>query len=66
MKKGVANLEKQVENMKKFNICPVVAINKFVTDTDEEIAFLADKCKELEVPMEVAEVWAKEVKVRKT
>ena len=59
LKKGVANLEKQVENMKKFNICPVVAINKFVTDTDEEIAFLAEKCKELDVPMEVAEVWAK-------
>ena len=59
LKKGVANLEKQVENMKKFNICPVVAINKFVTDTDEEITFLAEKCKELDVPMEVAEVWAK-------
>lgn len=59
LKKGVANLEKQVENMKKFNICPVVAINKFVTDTDEEMAFLAEKCKELDVPMEVAEVWAK-------
>ena len=55
LKKGVANLEKQVENMKKFNICPVVAINKFVTDTDEEITFLAEKCKELDVPMEVAE-----------
>ena len=59
LKKGVANLEKQVENMKQFNICPVVAINKFVTDTDEEITFLAEKCKELDVPMEVAEVWAK-------
>lgn len=59
LKKGVANLEKQVENMKKFNICPVVAINKFITDTAEEIAFLAEKCKELDVPMEVAEVWAK-------
>ena len=59
LKKGVANLEKQVENMKKFNICPVVAINKFITDTDEEIALLAEKCKELDVPMEVAEVWAK-------
>ena len=62
LKKGVANLEKQVENMKKFNICPVVAINKFVTDTDEEITFLAEKCKVfevLDVPMEVAEVWAK-------
>lgn len=59
LKKGVGNLEKQVENMKKFNICPVVAINKFVTDTDEEIAFLAETCKKLDVPMEVAEVWAK-------
>ena len=59
LKKGIGNLEKQVENMKKFNICPVVAINKFVSDTDKEIAFLAEKCKELDVPMEVAEVWAK-------
>lgn len=59
LKKGIGNLEKQVENMKKFNICPVVAINKFESDTDEEIAYLAQKCNELEVPMEVAEVWAK-------
>ena len=59
LRKGIENLEKHVENMKKFNICPVVAINKFVTDTDEEITFLAEKCKELDVPMEVAEVWAK-------
>lgn len=58
LKKGIGNLEKQVENMKKFNICPVVAINKFASDTEEEIAFLAEKCKELEVPMEVADVWA--------
>ncbi|MCR9012349.1 formate--tetrahydrofolate ligase [Gabonibacter chumensis] len=59
LKKGIGNLEKQVENMKKFNICPVVAINKFESDTEEEIAYLAQKCNELEVPMEVAEVWAK-------
>lgn len=58
LKKGIGNLEKQVENMKKFNICPVVAINKFASDTEEEIAFLTEKCKELEVPMEVADVWA--------
>ena len=45
--------------MKKFNICPIVALNKFVTDTDAEIQIVADKCKELGVPMEVAEVWAK-------
>ena len=59
LKKGIGNLEKQVENMKKFNICPVVAINKFVSDTEEEIAYLAEKCRELEVPMEVADVWGK-------
>lgn len=59
LRKGIENLEKHVENMKKFNICPIVALNKFLTDTDEEIRIIADKCKELEVPMEVAEVWAK-------
>lgn len=59
LKRGLENLEKHVENMKKFNICPVVAINKFVNDTDAEIRIVAEKCKELGVPMEVAEVWAK-------
>lgn len=59
LRKGIENLEKHVENMKKFNICPVVAVNKFITDTDAEIQIIADKCKELNVPMEVAEVWAK-------
>lgn len=59
LKKGIENLEKHVENMGKFNICPVVTVNKFATDTDAEIQVIADKCKELGVPMEVAEVWAK-------
>lgn len=59
LRKGIENLEKHVENMKKFNICPIVTLNKFITDTDAEIQIVADKCKELEVPMEVAEVWAK-------
>lgn len=59
LRKGIENLEKHVENMKKFNICPIVAVNKFVSDTDAEIRIIADKCRELDVPMEVAEVWAK-------
>lgn len=59
LEKGIENLEKHVENMKKFNICPIVAINKFATDTDAEIQVIANKCKELEIPMEVADVWAK-------
>lgn len=59
LRKGIENLEKHVENMKKFNICPIVALNKFMTDTDAEIQIIADKCDELGVPMEVADVWAK-------
>lgn len=56
--KGMENLEKHVENMKKFNICPIVAINRFLTDTEEEIELVKEKCKELGVPVEVADVWA--------
>ncbi len=59
LKAGIGNLEKHIENMKHFNICPVIALNRFITDTDEEIQIIADKCKELGVPMEVADVWAK-------
>ena len=59
LRKGIENLEKHVENMKKFNICPIVALNKFVTDTEAEIQLIREKCNELGVPMEVAEVWAK-------
>lgn len=58
LQKGMENLEKHVENMKKFNICPIVALNRFATDTDAEIELIADKCRQLEVPMEVADVWA--------
>lgn len=56
--KGMENLEKHVENMKKFNICPIVALNRFVTDTEAEISLIANKCQQLDVPMEVADVWA--------
>lgn len=59
LKKGIGNLEKHIENMKQFNVCPVVAVNKFVTDTDEEIAFLMEACERLGVHARVAEVWAK-------
>lgn len=58
VRKGLANLEKHVENMHQFQICPVVAINKFSTDTDEEIEIVKNKCKELGVPVAVANVWA--------
>lgn len=59
VKQGIENLEKHVENMRKFNVCPVVAINRFVSDTDAEIAVVKEKCKELGVKAAVADVWAK-------
>ena len=58
LKKGLPNLEKHIENMNQFNVCPVVAINKFATDTDEEIEIIKNKCQELGVAFSVANVWA--------
>lgn len=56
---GVANLEKQIENIKKFNVTPVVAINKFVTDSDEEVQFIKDFCNKMGVKVALSDVWAK-------
>ena len=57
LKKGLPNLEKHIENMRLFNICPVVAINRFATDTDEEIEVVRKRCDELGIPVCVANVW---------
>ena len=43
LKKGLPNLEKHIENMKKFGVPVVVAINRFGTDTDAEIAVLSER-----------------------
>ena len=59
LKAGVANLDKHVENMKKYNVPVVVAINKFVSDTDREVKFIEDHCKEIGVPVALCEVWEK-------
>ena len=56
---GMVNLEKHIENMKLFNVCPVVAINRFLTDTEEEIALVSDFCKSKGAQVAVADVWAK-------
>lgn len=57
--KGIVNLEKQIENMKKYNVPVVVAINKFVTDSDEEIQFIKSFCAKLGVKVALSDVWAK-------
>ena len=57
--KGITNLEKQIENIKKFNVTPVVAINKFVSDSDEEVAYIKEFCNKIGVKVALSDVWAK-------
>ena len=57
--KGVENLEKHIENLRKFNLPIVVALNVFVTDTEKELAFLENWAKEQGVEFSRTEVWEK-------
>ena len=59
LKKGIVNLKTHIENMRKYNVPVVVAINKFHTDTDAEIAYIKEFCEEMQVPVSLAEVFAK-------
>lgn len=56
---GFANLEKHIENVKKFGLPYVVAINKFATDTDEEIEALYKWALDNNHPVSLSDVWAK-------
>ena len=56
---GFVNLKKQIENMRFFGVPVLVAINKFATDTDAEIAELKRLCDEYGVPVELNECWEK-------
>ena len=55
---GFANLARHVENMRKYGIPVVVAINEFVTDTAAEVARLKELCDRIQVPVALASVWA--------
>lgn len=57
--KGIANLEKHIENIRKFNIQPVVAINSFTNDTQEEVNLVIKACQDLDVEAVVSNGWAK-------
>jgi len=52
-------LQKHIENVRKFNIEPVVAINSFASDTEEEVQFVIQKCATLGVQAVLSEGWAK-------
>jgi len=57
--KGIPNLEKHLENIRQFNLVPIISINRFVSDTDSEIEAIQLFAKEKNIRIAVAEVWAK-------
>lgn len=57
--KGIVNLDAHIENIRKFGLPVVVAINAFPTDTAEEMAFIEQHCKEMGVRVALSEVFAK-------
>lgn len=57
--KGFTNLEKHIENVKKFGVPLIVAINNFPTDTDKEVEFIKGRCEQMGVEVSRSEVWAK-------
>lgn len=59
LKKGIVNLKTHIENIHKFGVPVVVAINRFHTDTDAEIAVIKDFCAEMGVEVSLAEIFAK-------
>lgn len=56
--KGIENLEKHIENIRKFNIEPVVAINAFSNDSEQEIQLVKDRCSALGVQAVLSKGWA--------
>jgi len=57
--KGVENLKKHIENIHRFGLPVVVAVNSFTSDTDEEIEFIKDKCAYLSVKIIKSDHWAR-------
>ncbi|AQQ15249.1 Formate--tetrahydrofolate ligase [Corynebacterium glaucum] len=59
LRDGIVNLERHVENVRKFGVTPIVALNLFATDTDAERAFIREWADELGVALGEADVWAR-------
>ena len=55
---GMSNLQRHVENMRKFGVEPVISINRFSADTDAEIELVEEKCRALGVEALMADHWA--------
>lgn len=59
LSKGIVNLEKHIENMKKYGVPIVVTLNRFVSDTEAELTFVKNFCEERDCDFALAEVWEK-------
>jgi len=59
LQKGIANLNRHIENIHKYNLPVVVAINKFPTDTQKELNIVSDECKKIGVTVAISEVFTK-------
>jgi formate--tetrahydrofolate ligase len=59
LKAGIVNLEKHIENLKKFGVPVVVTLNRFITDTDAELSFVENFCKDRDCDFALANVWEK-------
>lgn len=59
LKKGIANLEKHIENVQKFGVPCVVTLNRFVTDTEAELAYVKEFCESKNCEFSLSEVWEK-------
>lgn len=59
IKTGLANLYKHIENIRKFGLPVVVAVNRFPDDTEDELAVISDFCHEVNVEWSLSEVWEK-------
>lgn len=59
LQKGIVNLEKHIENLQKYGVPVIVSLNRFVTDTDAELAFVKNFCEERDCEFSLCEVWEK-------
>ena len=59
LSKGIENMDKHIENIGKYGLPVVVAINKFVSDTDEELNFIMNHCEKMNISVSLCEVWEK-------
>ena len=59
LSEGIKNLERHIDNVRRFGVSPVVAINRFTNDSDDELGWLKAWCEERGVKVAVADIWAK-------